>query len=255
MSILSYNLHSNANTYNSLRIGLLLAGFVLFGSLFCTASLFSQSINEDVAQQFLHAIHWYGHGSFRIELEGETVYIDPWNLPNAPKADYILITNPHFGHFSKEDINTLKTAKTVIVAVKAVAAKIDEGSIKIIEPGQKLRFGSLVIEAVPAYTVTNNYFPREKDYAGYLISNAHIRIYCAGSTDVVPEMEQIRCDIALLPVSGAPVMGPEEAAQATRIIKPSIAIPMHYGAIIGSIRDAHRFKDLAETRVEILGIE
>jgi L-ascorbate metabolism protein UlaG (beta-lactamase superfamily) len=47
-------------------------------------------------------------------------------------------------------------------------------------------------------------------------------------------------------------MTPEEAAEATRMIKPKLAIPMHYGTIIGSENDAERFKQLATCPVQIL---
>ena len=253
MSIRLFNLLRN-NKFKYLRISLAAGLAALISALFIVP-LFSQSSKEEATQNFLQAIHWHGHASFRIELSGKIIYIDPWNLQNAPQADYILITNSHFGHFSKKDINTLRTAKTTIITVKSVAAKIDEGNLKIIELGKRLRFGTLVFEAVPAYTVDNNSFPQGKGYAGYIISNSKIRIYHAGSTGIIPEMENIQCDIALLPVSGGSVMGPEEAADVVRIIQPDIAIPMHYGTIVGSVRDAHAFKDLAATRVKVLNAE
>src|SRR5437667_349159 len=79
-----------------------------------------------------------------------------------------------------------------------------------------------------------------------------LRIYHAGDTDAVPEMKGLKPDVALLPVSGTYVMNAEEAAQAARMVEPKLAIPMHYGAIVGSEQDAHRFKQLATCEVQIL---
>jgi len=82
-----------------------------------------------------------------------------------------------------------------------------------------------------------------------------VRIYHAGDTDFIPEMKDIDCNIALLPVSGTYVMTAEEAVEAARMIKPDIAIPMHYGVIVGSINDAERFKKLLEGEVEVVILE
>jgi L-ascorbate metabolism protein UlaG (beta-lactamase superfamily) len=79
------------------------------------------------------------------------------------------------------------------------------------------------------------------------------RVYFAGDTDFIPEMKSIQCDIALLPVSGTYVMTVEEAVEAAKAIKPKIAVPMHYAAIVGSDADAKRFKSLAKNcQVEII---
>jgi len=79
------------------------------------------------------------------------------------------------------------------------------------------------------------------------------RLYFAGDTDFIPEMKSIKCDIALLPVSGTYVMTVEEAVEATEAIKPKIVVPMHYGAIVGSEGDAQKFKSLVKNcKVEIL---
>ena len=82
-----------------------------------------------------------------------------------------------------------------------------------------------------------------------------VRIYHAGDTDRIEEMRQIKCDIALLPVSGTYVMTAAEAAEATQDLGPEVAIPMHYGGIVGSGKDAQHFKQAASVRVEVLDKE
>lgn len=78
-----------------------------------------------------------------------------------------------------------------------------------------------------------------------------VRIYHAGDTDVIPEMKKIRTDIALLPVSGTYVMTAEEAAEAALAIKPALAIPMHYGSIVGTEKDAIRFEELLKGKIKV----
>lgn len=89
---------------------------------------------------------------------------------------------------------------------------------------------------------------------GYIVTLNGKRIYHAGDTDEIPEMAQIKCDIALLPVSGTYVMTAAEAAQAANTLKPALAIPMHYGDadVVGTRQDAEEFKRLAKVPVEIL---
>ena len=62
-------------------------------------------------------------------------------------------------------------------------------------------------------------------------------------TDYIPEMKHLDVDIAMLPVSGTYVMTSDEAVEAALAINPKLAIPMHYGAIVGDPSDAVNFRD------------
>ena len=196
-------------------------------------------------------IHWLGHDSFR--LEGEvTVYIDPWKLPpNSPKADIILITHDHYDHCSPEDVAKIQKADTVIVTIPAAARKL-KGEVKTVKPGDKITVKGIEIEAVPAYNTNKPFHPKEAGHVGFIVTLGGKRIYHAGDTDFIPEMKGLKVDIALLPVSGTYVMTAEEAAKAADAIKPEVAIPMHYGEIVGSERDAERSKELTSVQVTIL---
>jgi L-ascorbate metabolism protein UlaG (beta-lactamase superfamily) len=110
------------------------------------------------------------------------------------------------------------------------------------------------VEAVPAYNVNKFrspgvvFHPRQAEHNGYIVTVGGERLYHAGDTDHIPEMSGIKCDVALLPVSGTYVMVAEEAAEAAKAIKPRIAVPMHYGDkdVVGTLADAERFKQLCE---------
>ena len=79
------------------------------------------------------------------------------------------------------------------------------------------------------------------------------RLYHAGDTDVIPEMDQVvGVEVALLPVSGTYVMTSGEAAEAARRIQPQVAIPMHWGSQIGTREDAEAFERQSPVEVRIL---
>ena len=109
-----------------------------------------------------------------------------------------------------------------------------------------------MIETVPAYNPAKQFHPKINEWLGYIVEINGTRIYHAGDTDLIPEMNNIKADMAFLPVGGTYTMGAEEAAKAANTIKPKIAVPMHYGSIVGSKSDAERFKGLCECDVRIL---
>jgi L-ascorbate metabolism protein UlaG (beta-lactamase superfamily) len=185
-------------------------------------------------------IEWLGHASFKIR-GSKLIYTDPYKIRDTEKADIILITHEHFDHLSPDDIQKIRGPKTMVIAPADCVAKIG-GTVKAIKPGQAINIDEVVIEAVPSYNIGKNFHPKQKNWVGYVIEMSGKRIYQAGDTDVIPEMDNIKADIALLPIGGTYTMTAEEAALACEKIKPTYAIPMHYGSIVGSKQDAERFK-------------
>ncbi|MFQ6112853.1 MAG: MBL fold metallo-hydrolase, partial [bacterium] len=142
-------------------------------------------------------ITWLGHDSFKIKGE-RTIYIDPWKLKDGEQADIILITHDHYDHFSQEDIGKIRTDDTVVVANKTVAKSLAE-PVRTVAPGDKLSVEGVGIEAVAAYNINKQFHPKSAGGLGFIIEMSEERIYQAGDTDLIPEMESIECDIALLP--------------------------------------------------------
>ncbi|MBW2367898.1 MAG: MBL fold metallo-hydrolase [Deltaproteobacteria bacterium] len=201
-------------------------------------------------QNFVSKIKWLGHDSFRLDAS-KTVYFDPYEISSNPSADIILITHEHFDHCSPEDVAKIQTEQTVIVTEKDSAAKLS-GDVRILAPGESLSIGDVTIEAVRAYNTDKDFHPKKNDWLGFIVEMDGIRIYHAGDTDHIPEMRDVKTDIALLPVSGTYVMTANEAVSAALDIEPKIAIPMHYGAIVGTGEDADIFKSELSGRIDVI---
>jgi L-ascorbate metabolism protein UlaG (beta-lactamase superfamily) len=209
-------------------------------------------------------IKWLGHASFKIEKE-QKIFIDPFQIRIPEKdADLILITHDHFDHCSIDDIKMLVNKQAVIIASKMCRAKVDNfksdvAKILYFAPGDRAKVNNAEIEAVPAYNINKFrapgvvFHPKEMNYVGYIIEIDKVRIYHAGDTDFIPEMNNFgKIDIALLPIGGIYTMNVEEAIEAVKAIKPKYTIPMHYGSIVGSKEDSEKFEKLASQYTKVI---
>jgi L-ascorbate metabolism protein UlaG (beta-lactamase superfamily) len=206
---------------------------------------------------------WLGHDGFRIQ-DGQVVYVDPYQIQAGPRADIVLVSHEHSDHCSVDDLKKITGPNTTIVAhaqSKAELSKLKVKEIRIMKPGDKINVGDVGIEAVPAYNVNKFrepgkvFHPKEDGKLGFVITVKGLRIYHAGDTDHIPEMKNIRADVALLPVSGTYVMTVQEAAEAVKTLNPKVVIPMHYGAIVGSLKDAEALQGLVKCEVKVLDKE
>lgn len=210
------------------------------------------------------SFQWTGHDGFRIVAGGRTIYIDPYQLSPAQHrrndADIVMISHNHFDHLSIDDLRHVVAKKTVIVAAKECADQLKPLGLEVraVLPGDRVTVQGVPIEAVAAYNTNKTFHPKADRKVGFVFSIAGLRVYHTGDTDEIPEMPQTHPDIALVPVSGTYVMTADEAAGAVneKIRPKMLAIPMHYAAIVGSERDAARFKELVSAcPVEILSRE
>ncbi len=195
-------------------------------------------------------IHWLGHDAIRID--GSTVVLfDPYQIIASKPADLILISHDHFDHNSPEDVAKVRKQDSVIVTDGTSAPKLT-GEVKVVAPGDKLTVKGVSIEVGPAYNTNKEFHPKEAGMLSFVITLDDVRYYHAGDTDYIPEMEKLNVDVAFLPVSGTYVMTADEAVEAAKAIKPKIAIPMHYGAIVGSADDAKKFKESLAGQIEVV---
>lgn len=204
------------------------------------------------------SIIWTGHDGFKVKNDF-LLYFDPYQLNNPESADILLVSHEHFDHFSEKDISKIISKDTVFICPYELKEKVKAFPSKniFLKPWQdyNLENFNVNIKAVPAYNVNKfrapgvPFHPKKDEKLGYIVSIGDVKIYHAGDTDKIPEMEKLEelgIDIALLPVSGTYVMTPEEAAEAVNLIKPKVAIPMHWGAIVAGRKEAERFKKLVE---------
>jgi L-ascorbate metabolism protein UlaG (beta-lactamase superfamily) len=209
----------------------------------------------------LENIHWLGHDSFRVD-GSVTVYVDPWKLgAGQPPADVVLVTHDHYDHLSLPDIQELAGRDTVVVGPSSVTGQVRGLETVTVAPGDSFEVRGVGVEAVSAYNVDKfrspgqPYHPREAGYVGYVFTVDGVRYYHAGDTDAIPEMREVRADVALLPISGTFVMTCKEACRACDLITAEAAVPMHYADIVGDEADAERFKADCRIPVTILPLE
>ncbi|MBI2105420.1 MBL fold metallo-hydrolase [Candidatus Woesearchaeota archaeon] len=198
-------------------------------------------------------IHWLGHASFKLTGQ-KIIYIDPVKISSKEKADIILVSHSHFDHFSLEDISKITSRETNILITPDSQSKLKNisGKVVLIEPNKKYNVQGILIETFPSYNTNKKFHPRENDWIGFVLNFNGKKILYAGDTDITDELLNVKVDIALVPVSGVYVMNAKEAAELVNKIKPQLAIPYHYGSIVGTEQDALQFKKLANIQVEIL---
>lgn len=201
-------------------------------------------------------LKWLGHSGFFIK-NSQVIYIDPYNIKDdSEKADIILITHDHYDHCSIADMNKIVKEGTKILVPAGSQNKVTRFNvpikIEISSPGIEFAFGEIKISTVPAYNVDKPFHPQKEEWVGYLVKMNGIIFYHAGDTDFIPEMQKLtgyggeKKFISLLPVSGRFTMTSEEAVQAAKMIKPFLAIPMHYGSFVGTEEDAKEFVEMCK---------
>jgi L-ascorbate metabolism protein UlaG (beta-lactamase superfamily) len=197
-------------------------------------------------------LHWFGHASFRVRHEETVIYIDPWKLAEEPHdASVVLVSHSHYDHYSPPDVAKVSTDRTQLLAPADVIRQA--GSGQAITPGSTVTVGPVKVTAVPAYNPNKQFHPKDNQWVGLVVEVGSKRIYYAGDTDLTEEMKVLRdIDVALLPVGGTYTMGAQEAAEAARQIKPGLAIPYHWGDIVGQRADADTFAQLCQCEVRIV---
>lgn len=191
------------------------------------------------------------HSSIRIESD-KVIYFDPFKIEKETHdADIIFITHDHYDHFSIEDIKKIEKEDTVFVVPDCMYNLLGGENVVIINPNEKLIVENYDVYAISSYNISKKFHPKEKGYVGYLVTIENKVVYVAGDTDMNEDNLRIRCDIALVPVGGKYTMDYREAAELVNKLKPEIAIPTHYGDIVGSEDDGKKFAELVDKDIEV----
>lgn len=207
-------------------------------------------------------LQYLGHSFFKLAFPHTSVLIDPFiNNTNTessfqrlvechPLAEeelndvsVILVSHEHFDHFDKKAIESIaEKNNATVVSHESVLKELNlpKRLFCPISTGEKIELRKLSIEGITAHH-PNSFFP-----LGFLIDSGKERIYHAGDTDLIDEFDEIKADIALLPIGGTFTMDLVDAVKATKCIKPKIAVPMHYNTFPMIKADPSEFKQKIE---------
>ncbi len=204
----------------------------------------------------LEGIEVLCHSSIRFNKE-KIIYFDPFRIEkNYNDADMIFITHDHYDHYSEKDIDKVKKSDTVIVVpedliIKLLKKGFKKENIITVKPNERYEMKNMKFETIPAYNTNKQFHPKENEWIGYLIEIDGITYYIAGDTDITEENKKIKCDVAFVPVGGTFTMDYKEAAKLINEIKPKVAVPTHYGSIVGSKEDGANFSELVNSEIKV----
>lgn len=195
------------------------------------------------------------HSSIRFN-KGLIIYFDPFKInENYHDADIIFITHSHYDHYSEEDISKVIKDNTTIVVPKDLEDMVlqfgfAKEHIIVVSPNEEYSVLGINFKTIPAYNTNKNFHPKSNEWVGYIVNLDQTTYYIAGDTDITEENRQVKCDVAFVPIGGTYTMTYSEAAELINEIKPQIAVPIHYGLIIGNKEDANNFANLVDKEIE-----
>ena len=141
----------------------------------------------------------------------------------------------------------------ITMAMEAKAQRLSDVVSKIVsvKPGVYRAIDGLELETVPAYNILKPFHPKSAEWVGYILRVDGQRIYVAGDTDATKEAKAVKCDIALVPIGGTYTMDAKKAAELVNTIRPSVAIPVHYGTVVGSPKDGEIFAEYVKEPIKV----
>lgn len=196
------------------------------------------------------------HSSIKIIDGDKNIYFDPFKIEEeVHDADLIFITHDHYDHFEPSSINNICNSKTKLILPEAMKEMISQVQVSsenlfTVEPNNKYLIEGIEVETVPSYNPNKQFHPKENNWVGYILNLDDGRYYVAGDTDITDENQKISVDVALVPIGGTYTMTREDAAKLINIIKPKVAIPTHYGEIVGNKEDGDVFKNLIAPNIK-----
>jgi L-ascorbate metabolism protein UlaG (beta-lactamase superfamily) len=195
---------------------------------------------------------YLGHATVLLELDGARLLTDPVlrsrvlhlrrrvPLPTEPLTELTaaLVSHAHYDHLDLPSLRSLGPKVPVVVPRGARRALRRVADVRELAVGEEIRFGEVTVRATPAEHKSARVLHRSSAAVGYLVSGSR-EVYFAGDTDLFPGMAEISesLDLALIPVAGwgAKVgpghLDPERAARAVQLLRPRLAVPIHWGTL------------------------
>ena len=182
-------------------------------------------------------------------IGSKIIYIDPFKIEEDFRdADYIFCTHSHYDHFSREDINKILKDTTKIITVESAkedAEKlVKEENVMTVLPGNSYKIDDIEFETTYAYNENKPFHPKENNWVGFIINLDGTKYFIAGDTDNIKELQDVKADVAFIPVGGTYTMNYEEASKLANKIDVKTIVPTHYGSVVGKKEDGEKFKKL-----------
>ncbi|MBN2742689.1 MAG: MBL fold metallo-hydrolase [Marinilabiliaceae bacterium] len=206
----------------------------------------------------VNGLTWTGQSSVRWMAGSQAIHIDPFNITFDLPAHLVFITHTHGDHLSVADLKRVVGSHTRIIATPDCEASLRDNGFTLyraVAPGDTFTIDGIAVTVVPAYTITKSTHPKENNWVGYVITAGNVTIYHPGDTQRLPDMKNIRCDIAFMPLGQKYTMDKvEDAVDAILDICPTVAIPFHFGMYEGTADDALTFQRLLSEKEQAVVI-
>jgi L-ascorbate metabolism protein UlaG (beta-lactamase superfamily) len=203
-------------------------------------------------------INYFGHSCFLLEVEGARIVLDPYLSDNphgrvAPAkvpCDYVLCTHAHEDHIC-DAVELAQLHGATIVAPYELAEHFDAQNAKALDlmPGGGITLPWGRLDMTPAVHSSALELPGGKNRSmgvasGYLVRAGGKSLYHAGDTALFGDMSLIGrhgLDVALIPIGDRYTMGPADAVEALNLLRPKLAVPMHYDTTDKIRQNPHAF--------------
>lgn len=182
------------------------------------------------------------------------VYFDPYQIQtDYNDADYIFITHDHYDHYQIESINKVANENTIIIMPECMKEEVNNISYEVmfVKPNNHYELNKISFDTILSYNISKTFHPKEKGYVGYNVKIDDKYLYVMGDTDVTEESKNIKTDVCFVPIGGKFTMDVDEAIDYINYVKPKIAIPIHYGSLIGDISLKDIFKEKIDKNIEV----
>ena len=194
--------------------------------------------------------------SIRIESE-KVIYFDPFKIEKETHdADFVFITHDHYDHFELDSLKKVMNDNTLVIIPDSMFLKVvpymNQKQVRGVVPNEDYVINGLSFSTIPSYNINKNFHPRSSNFVGYLVNIDDQKVLVTGDTDKTPELLNVKCDIAFVPIGGTYTMDYKEAAEAINHIKPTLVIPTHFGSIVGNKTDANKFAELLDSDIECI---
>lgn len=189
--------------------------------------------------------------AIKINSGDRVIYFDPYKV-EGEKADYIFITHDHYDHYDEHVIKHLLKEDTRVIIPKILEDKVNYlNNYLVVEPNNSYTIDNINFITVPSYNTNKSFHPKDKDYVGYIVELENKKLYIMGDTDRTLEVDNVKCDICFVPIGGTYTMNVDEAVSYINDLKPEVAIPIHYGSIVGDKSLGTVFKNKVDNNIKV----